>query len=61
MPFIVAPATDADIGKIMSIVFDAYGGNNDCINSVFPKGLTPEGHRLNVERMLFIKSVAPGL
>ncbi|KAF1978728.1 hypothetical protein BU23DRAFT_647084, partial [Bimuria novae-zelandiae CBS 107.79] len=29
------------------------------INAIFPRSLTEEGFQLNVERMLFIKSVAP--
>ena len=59
MAFKVAPADDADIDKIMSIVFQCYGGTNEYINAVFPRNQTEEGRRLNSERMVFINSVAP--
>jgi hypothetical protein len=59
MAFTVEPANDADIDKIIAIMFQCYDDKNAYINAVFPRGLTDEGHRLNVERMLFIKSVAP--
>ena len=61
MKFTVEPANDSDIDKIVSIMFQAYGGTNEYINAVFPRGLTEEGHRISVERMLFINSVAPGV
>ncbi|KAF2652627.1 hypothetical protein K491DRAFT_760242 [Lophiostoma macrostomum CBS 122681] len=61
MPFKVEAANDADIEKILSIIFLCYGGKNEYINAVFPRALTEEGHKLNVERMLFINSVAPSV
>lgn len=59
MDFKVEAANDADIGKILSIIFKCYDGKNDYINAVFPRALTEEGFRLNVDRMLFINSIAP--
>ncbi|KAF2875789.1 hypothetical protein BDV95DRAFT_281764 [Massariosphaeria phaeospora] len=61
MAFQVSTALDSDIDKILSIVFRSYGGTNEYINAVFPRGLTDGGHRISVERMLFIKSVASGV
>ncbi|KAF2445160.1 hypothetical protein P171DRAFT_387954 [Karstenula rhodostoma CBS 690.94] len=61
MTFKVEAANDADIGEILSIIFKCYRGKNEYINAVFPRALTEKGYQLNVERMLFIKSVAPSV
>lgn len=42
-------------------MFKAYGGKNEYIIAVFPRGLTPEGEDLTVQRLLAIKNIAPGV
>ncbi|KAF2689123.1 hypothetical protein K458DRAFT_413425 [Lentithecium fluviatile CBS 122367] len=59
MPYLVSPATEPEISHIITIMFCAYAGRNEYINVVFPEGLTPGGHALTVQRLLFIQSVAP--
>ncbi|KAH4006841.1 hypothetical protein HBI56_027440 [Parastagonospora nodorum] len=61
MEFEVAPASDDDVRQIIHIMFKAYGGKNEYINAVFPRGLTPEGEDLTAQRLLFIKNIAPGI
>jgi hypothetical protein len=61
MAFAVEAALDSDMDKIITIMFQCYGGTNEYINAVFPRGLTEDGHRLTVERMRFIASVASGV
>lgn len=61
MEFEVATASNDDIREIVHIMFKAYGGKNEYINAVFPHGLTPEGEELTVQRLLFIKGIAPGV
>lgn len=59
MTFTIKPANDADIEKIITITLESYFGTDEYINAVFPRGLTEEGQKFSVERMLFINSVAP--
>lgn len=61
MEFEVAAASDDDIRQIIHIMCKAYGGKNEYINAVFPRGLTQEGEDLTVQRLLFIKSIAAGV
>jgi hypothetical protein len=61
MGFEVAAASDDDVRQLIHIMFKAYGGKNEYINAVFPRGLTQEGEDLTAQRLLFIKSIAPGV
>lgn len=61
MKFQVELANEADIKKILSILFKCYGGKNEYINAVFPRALTDEGFQKNVDRMLLIKHVPPSV
>ncbi|KAF1954353.1 hypothetical protein CC80DRAFT_493842 [Byssothecium circinans] len=61
MAFTVSAATNEDIRQIVHIMFKAYGGGNEYINAIFPRGLTEEGEDLTTQRMLRINSIAPGI
>jgi hypothetical protein len=61
MAFAVEAALDSDMDKIITIMFQCYGGTNEYINAVFPRGLTEDRHRLTVERLRFIASIASGV
>jgi hypothetical protein len=61
MAFTVEKANESDVDKIIAIMFKSYGGKNEYINAVFPRGLTEDGHQITVQRMLFILSVAPSV
>ncbi|KAF2731367.1 hypothetical protein EJ04DRAFT_536684 [Polyplosphaeria fusca] len=47
MAFTVEKANESDIDKIVSIMFESYGGTNAYINAAFPRGFTKEGHEIN--------------
>ncbi|CAI6331890.1 unnamed protein product [Periconia digitata] len=59
MAYEVATASDDDLRQIIPIFFKAYGGQNEYINAVFPRGLTKDGEEMTIQRMIFINSVAP--
>jgi hypothetical protein len=59
MQFEVTPASNDDIRRIIRIMFTAYGGKSECMNAVFPCGLTQKGEDLTVQRLLSIKP--PGI
>ncbi|PSN61539.1 hypothetical protein BS50DRAFT_153422 [Corynespora cassiicola Philippines] len=57
MTFVVATASDDDVREITRIMFKAYGGKNEYINAVFPRGLTEDGEQMTIQRLLFIKNL----
>ncbi|PVH97888.1 hypothetical protein DM02DRAFT_643929 [Periconia macrospinosa] len=56
MKFKLVPATEEDVGDVVRIMFRAYGGENEYINAVFPRGLTNEGAEAATKRVLPIRS-----